>query len=492
MSDESQGNDVGRQAGSAAQTGKETGTETASRAIDPLLRGRFQGSVHPALHAINRSYAFDQRLWKVDIAGSVAHAVMLGRTGILPAASVDNLVAGLALVEAEFQSGLFQDRPEDEDIHMAVERRLTELIGEDARRLHTGRSRNDQVATDLRLYMVQAAKGLQAAVCDVQRGLLALARSDGEALLPFYTHLQRAQPVLLGHVLLAYVEMLEQDRRGLEYLPRECPLGAGAGTGTSYPIDRALTARELGFAGPSPNSLEAVSSRRDAVSFASAMACAATTLSRLGADLVLWCSREFGFARLGDSVSTGSSIMPQKRNPDGAELLRAKAIKVSNAVSNLLELQRGLPLGYSKDLQEDKPALFEAEDTLAEMLAVAEAMLGDLKFDTVAMRAAVDEPSGYMLATEVADWLVRKGCSFRSAHTAVGAMVKLAEKRGVDLRELTDAELAQCHGLLDAGVRDVLTPEAAVAARRAVGGTAPENVRSQIAVWGERLGCSVS
>jgi len=453
----------------------------------PLLRGRFVGGIHPALHAINRSFAFDKRLWKVDIAGSVAHAVMLGRTGILPAASVDNIVAGLRQVEGEFKTGLFQDRPEDEDIHMAVERRLTELIGEDGRRLHTGRSRNDQVATDLRLYLVDASHRLQQQLADVQRVLLSLASDHGMALLPFYTHLQRAQPVLLGHVFLAYIEMLEQDRRGLESLPRECPLGAGAGTGTTFPIDRSLTARELGFAAPSPNSLEAVSSRRDATVFASAMACCATTLSRLGADLVLWCSREFGFARLGDSVSTGSSIMPQKRNPDGAELLRAKAIKVANAVSNLLELQRGLPLGYSKDLQEDKPVLFDAEDTLGEMLAVTEAMLGEVTFDTAAMAAAVNDPSGYLLATEAADWLVRKGCSFRSAHEAVGAMVKLAEGRGVDLVELTDDELSQCHSAFDATVREVLTAEAAVAARSATGGTSPQNVMAQIAVWKQRL-----
>ncbi|MFT7462644.1 MAG: argininosuccinate lyase [Pseudohongiellaceae bacterium] len=471
----------------AKETQQEHEAALGGTAGSPLLRGRFKGGVHPALHAINRSFAFDQRMWKADIAGSVAHAVMLGSTGILSAVSVDNIVAGLRQVEAEFESGLFQDRPEDEDIHMAVERRLTELIGEDGRRLHTARSRNDQVATDLRLYLVGAGARLQSAVVDVQRALVSLASEEGQALLPFYTHLQRAQPVLLGHVLLAYVEMLEQDRRGLESLPRECPLGAGAGTGTTFAIDRALTARELGFAGPSPNSLEAVSSRRDATVFAASMACCATTLSRLGADIVLWCSREFGFARLGDSVSTGSSIMPQKRNPDGAELLRAKAITVSNAVSNLLELQRGLPIGYSKDLQEDKPVLFGAEDTLGEMLAVAEAMLGELTFDTAAMRAAVDDPAGYLLATEAADWLVRKGCSFRSAHEAVGAMVKLAEARGVDLLELTDEELSQCHGAFDASVREVLTPEAAVAARSAVGGTAPKNVAAQIAAWSARL-----
>ena len=458
-----------------------------SPAVDPMLRGRFVGGVHPALHAINRSLDFDIALWAEDIAGSLAHARMLGATGILPAASVERILAGLAAVRAEFEQGLFETRPDDEDVHMAVERRLTELIGEDGKRLHTGRSRNDQVATDLALHLRGAATALRREVSRVQAALVSLARSHGDGLLPFYTHLQRAQPVLLGHVLLAYVELLETDREGLDCAPVHCPLGAGAGTGTSYPIDREATAAELGFAAPTANSLASVSSRQHATRLAGAMAACAVTLSRLGADLVLWCSREFGFARLGDAVSTGSSIMPQKRNPDGAELLRAKAVRVCAAHATLLELQRGLPMGYFKDLQEDKPALFDAERTLHEMLAVAAAMLGDIRFDAARMRAAVDDPAGHLLATEAADWLVVQGVSFREAHGAVGALVRAADARGVGLVDLSDAELAACHPALTAAVRAVLTPEAAVAARRATGGTSPDNVHAQLDAWEARL-----
>ncbi|MFM8980790.1 MAG: argininosuccinate lyase, partial [Planctomycetia bacterium] len=269
--------------------------------------------MHPALDAINRSLPVDRRLWREDLAGSRAHAEMLGATGILPPAAVRRILAGLARIEREWAAGRFVAAPGDEDIHMAIERRLIELVGADGARLHTARSRHDQVATDLRLWLAGACGRLEARVRGVQRALLALARRDGQALMPFYTHLQRAQPVLLGHALLAYVEMLEQDRRGLAYEMRECPLGAGAGAGTTFPIDRRRTARRLGFRAPSPNSLEAVSSRRDATAFLAAAAMLATTLSRLGADLVLWTTREAELARLGDAVSTGSSIMPQKR-----------------------------------------------------------------------------------------------------------------------------------------------------------------------------------
>jgi argininosuccinate lyase len=452
---------------------------------DPL-RGRFAVEVHPALAAVNDSLEVDGRLWAEDIVGSIAHARMLGETGILPRRAVARILKGLQAVAREIAGERFEAREGDEDVHMAVERRLTELIGEDGRRLHTGRSRNDQVATDLRLHLMESSAALRAGVRSVQAALVGLARRDGDAILPFYTHLQRAQPVLLGHVLLAWVEMLEQDRGGLAYEARECPLGAGAGTGTGFPIDRASTARGLGFRAPSPNSLEAVSSRRDATMFAAGMAACATTLSRLGADLVLWSSREFGFVRLGDAVSTGSSIMPQKRNPDGAELLRAKAARVNGALARLLELQRGLPLGYHKDLQEDKPALFDAEDTLALMLDVAEAMLRDLDFDTGAMRAAVTDPSGYVLATEAADWLVRRGVAFRAAHEAVGRLVRAAEARGVALEALDLTDFQAAHPAFDQGVHDALTPEAAVAARVAVGGTAPRNVARQVRRW-ERL-----
>ena len=452
-----------------------------------LVSGRLAGGVHPALDAINRSFDVDRRLWPEDILGSAVHARMLGRAGILPARTVARILRGLRQVAREFADGRFAERPGDEDIHMAVERRLTELIGEDGKRLHTARSRNDQVATDLRLYLGAAAASLADAVRGVQRALVALARRDGDALLPYYSHLQRAQPVLLGHVLLAYVEMLEQDRRGLAYEAEECPLGAGAGTGTSFPIDRAFTAAGLGFARPSPNSLEAVSSRRDATMLVAGMAACATTLSRLGGDLVLWSSREFGFVRLGDAVSTGSSIMPQKRNPDGAELLRAKAARVNGALLRLLELQRGLPLGYHKDLQEDKPALFEAESTLAAMLDVAAAMLRDLTFDRQAMRAAVEAPGGYLLATEAADWLVRRGVSFREAHHAVGRLVRTAEERGMALEALPLEDFRAAHKAFDQSVYRALTPQAAVAARKATGGTAPANVARQIAKWERAL-----
>jgi len=455
---------------------------------EPLLRGRFAAGVHPALHAINRSIEIDRRLWAEDIVGSIAHARMLGDTGILPQRSVRRIVAGLRRVAAEFAEDRFVLAPGDEDIHMAVERRLTELIGEDGKRLHVARSRNDQVATDLRLHLMESSAVMQQAVRELQAVLVELAARDGDAILPFYTHLQRAQPVLLGHVLLAWVEMLEQDRRDLAWEARECPLGAGAGTGTGFPIDRAQVATGLGFAGPSRNSLESVSSRRDASMFCAALAACAITLSRLGADLVLWTSREFGFARLGDAVTTGSSIMPQKRNPDGAELLRAKALRVTGALSRLLELQRGLPLGYFKDLQEDKSALFEAEDTLGEMLAVALAMLGDIRFDRAAMRAAVDEPAGYLLATEAADWLVRRGRPFREAHEAVARLVALAESRGVALEALPLADFRAAHTAFTDEVFGALTPEAAVASRRAVGGTAPANVAREIRRWRRVLG----
>jgi argininosuccinate lyase len=453
-----------------------------------LLRGRFAGGVHPALDRINRSFDVDQRMWVQDVAGSIAHAAMLGAQGIVSKAAARRMVAGLQKVASEFAEGTFEPSPDDEDVHMAVERRLTELIGPDGGRLHTGRSRNDQVATDLRLYLASASESILTRVRQVQRALLALAERDGTNVLPFYTHLQRAQPVLLGHVLLAWIEMLERDLGAAHYELDECPLGAGAGAGTSLPIDRRLTARLLGFKRPSPNSIEAVSSRADAARLVAGFAALAVTLSRLGADLVLWTSREFGFARLGDAVSTGSSIMPQKRNPDGAELLRAKAARVSGALQRLLEVQRGLPLGYFKDLQEDKTALFEAEDALEEMLDVAEAMLGDVTFDAARMRAAAEDPQGHVLATEAADFLVRRGVPFREAHAAVGALVREAEARGVGLQDLPPEVFRRAHRRFDASVLRVLSVDGALRARRAYGGPSPANVRRQIARWGRKLG----
>jgi len=460
---------------------------TAAKTKRGLVAGRLESGLHPALDRINRSYDVDCRMWAQDIAGSIVHATMLGEQGIVSKAAAKRMVRGLQGIAAEFADGTFEPKPSDEDIHMAVERRLTELIGPDGARLHTGRSRNDQVAMDIRLYLAGASESMHLAVRRVQRALLAHAERDGEAVLPFYTHLQRAQPVLLGHVLLAYVEMLERDVRGAAYELDECPLGAGAGAGTSLPIDRRLTAKMLGFKRPSPNSLEAVSSRSDVTRVVAGFAAIAVTLSRLGADLVNWSSREFGFVRLGDTVSTGSSIMPQKRNPDGAELLRAKATRVIGAVSRLYEVQRGLPLGYFKDLQEDKSALFEAEDALEEMIDVAEAMLGDLTFDVARMRAAVEDPSGYLLATEAADFLVRRGVPFREAHGVVGRLVSAAEQAGVGLCGLPLDVFRKEHTRFDQSVYDVLTADGAVRARRVVGGPSPANVRRQVARWRKLL-----
>jgi argininosuccinate lyase len=394
-------------------------------------------------------------------------------------------------VRREFEAGTFRSKPSDEDIHMAVERRLTELIGPDGGRLHTARSRNDQVAADVVLYVERLAWRAADRVTAVKRALVRLARRDGDAILPAYTHLQRAQPMLLGHHLLAYVEILSADRARLASAGGfgfDWPLGSGAATGVAYPIDRRRTARAVGQVLPSPNSLASISTRRTLTEWMAAAAMCAVTLSRLGEDLVLWTSREFGFARLGDAVSTGSSIMPQKRNPDGAELLRAKCARVIGDLVTLLTLQKGLPLGYNKDLQEDKAALFDAEDTLLAMLAVAEAMLSDLRFGRARMRAAVVEPSGYMMATDAADWLAKKGVPFREAHKAVGALVREAERRGVALEALPLDAFRAAHPRFDRTVFRALTPEAAVAARSAVGGTAPKNVEREIARWEETLG----
>ncbi len=474
----------------------ERARRTTKRAGRGLLRGRFEGEVHPSLDAINRSFGVDRRLWCEDVDGSMAHAEMLGACGILEPAAVRRIVRGLRKVHAELAAGTFVAKPTDEDIHMAVERRLTELIGPDGGRLHTARSRNDQVASDVRLHLGRLFEVVFPPLASLQTALVSLAREHGGAILPAYTHLQRGQPVLFGHHLLAYVEMLDRDAWRLAAASSDefpWPLGSGAATGVSYPIDRAKTAEALGgpSARPSANSLDAVSSRDQLTQWVSAAAQCAITLSRLGEDVVLWTSREFGFARLGDAVSTGSSIMPQKRNPDGAELLRAKCARVTGDLMTLLSLQKGLPLGYAKDLQEDKAALFDAEDQLLAMLRVATAMLEDLHPDVERMRAAVDDPTGFLLATEAADWLAKHGVPFREAHRAVGALVREAEERGVALEALPLEAFRAAHPRFDATVYEALTPEAAVAARSSVGGTAPENVAREIRRWERILGMDV-
>jgi argininosuccinate lyase len=462
----------------------------SARGADGLLRGRFEGGVHPELDRVNRSLPVDRRLWREDVDCSIAHARMLGARGIVPRRVASRLVAGLREVARELETGRFRERPEDEDVHMAVERRLTELVGPDGGRLHTARSRNDQVAADLWLYVARLSARAWFAVGELQAALVRLARRDGDALMPAYTHLQRAQPTLLGHHLLAYVEAFA--RHGGRFLattaPGPWPLGAGAATGTPYPVDPRATFREAVGAEAieeviARNSLDAVSSRDGLTQWVCAAAQCAVTLSRLGEDLVLWTSREFGFARLGDAVSTGSSVMPQKRNPDGAELLRAKCARVIGQLTALLTLQKGLPLGYSKDLQEDKAALFDVEDTLFAMLGVARAMVSDVTFDRIRMREAVTDPRSYVLATEAADWLAKKGVPFREAHRAVGRLVREAERQGLALEALPLAAFREAHPLFDRGVYRVLRPEAAVAARRTGGGTSPRNVERELARW---------
>ncbi len=473
----------------AVERSKKRSKKRSTKKGDPL-RGRFSEHTAEALDRINRSYPIDRRLWREDIEGSLAHARMLGAKGILSQASVKRIVKGLLTIHGEFEARTFKACATDEDIHMAVERRLVELIGDDGARLHTGRSRNDQVATDLELYCARAAKRIQDGIRDVQAALVSAATDVDDALVPFYTHMQRAQPIVMAHVLLAYVEMLQRDTDACAYDLNACPLGSGAGAGTTYPIDRAMTAKALGFRGPSRNSLVGVSSRQNLARLLSGFAATATTLSRLGGDIILWTTREFGFARLGDDVSTGSSIMPQKRNPDGAELLRGKASRVIGALQRVFEIQRGLPMGYFKDLQEDKAALFDAEDTLLDMLAVASAMMRSIDFDRVRMEAAVAEPSGYLMATEAADYLVSRGVSFREAHEAVGALVRLAETRDVGLEALDIDDFRRLHRKFDDEVFTVLDPLTAVRRRRAIGGPSPANVRRELARWRKRIASS--
>ena len=452
--------------------------------------GRFSDKPAELMQAINVSISFDRRLAQQDLAGSRAHAAMLRKAGVISSEDEAAIQQGLATIGGEIEAGTFPFREEFEDIHMNVEARLRELIGSVAGRLHTARSRNDQVALDFRMWVREACDRTGGLLQGIQKALIAKAEPHAATLMPGFTHLQPAQPVTFGHHLMAYVEMFGRDAgRFADARARmnESPLGAAALAGSPFPIDRQMTAQALGFDRPTANSLDSVSDRDFALEALAAGAISALHLSRLAEEIVIWSTPQFGFVRLSDAFSTGSSIMPQKRNPDGAELLRAKAARVSGALLRLLELPRGLPIGYHKDLQEDKPALFEAEDTLAEMLDVAAAMLGDVRFDAKRMRAAVEDPSGYLLATEAADWLASRGVPFREAHEAVGRLVREAERRGLALEALPLDVFREAHPRFDRGVFRALTPEAAVSARRAVGGTAPANVERELRRWEKEL-----
>lgn len=451
--------------------------------------GRFAGGPAEIMQRINVSIGFDKRLYAEDIAGSKAHCAMLVRQGILPPEDGDLILEGLDRVQAEIEAGGFPFRDAHEDIHMNVEARLGELIGPAAGRLHTARSRNDQVATDFRLWCRNAIDRLDRQMAGLQAALLDQAERHVATVMPGFTHLQTAQPVTFGHHLMAYVEMIGRDRGRLADCRRrlnECPLGAAALAGTSFPIDRAATAAALGFDRPMRNSLDAVSARDFALELLAAIAINGAHLSRLAEEIVLWCSDGFRFIKLSDAFTTGSSIMPQKRNPDAAELVRAKVGRLAGAFTGLLVVMKGLPLAYSKDMQEDKEPVFEAVDTAELSLAAMTGMVLDMRPDPAAMREAAGR--GFSTATDLADWLVRAvGLPFREAHHATGRIVKLAEERGVALHELPLAAMQEVDPRIDERVFDVLDVDSSVRSRKSFGGTAPENVAAAVAAAREAL-----
>lgn len=440
----------------------------------------------PALKAIHVSIAYDKALWREDIDGSRAHVRMLGKQEILTAEEVQAILEGLDTVQQEIESGEFPFREAYEDIHLNVEQRLTELIGPVAGKLHTGRSRNDQVATDLRLWAMRRAEDLEEGLAELCRALLERAGQELErgTVMPFYTHLQRAQPVLLAHHLHAHVEAFDRDRGRLRDAMRrtgESPLGAGAGSGSGFRIDPWQTASALGFDRPCRNSLDAVAARDFVVEILSALSIRMVHLSRLAEELILWSSQEFGFATLSDAVTTGSSIMPQKRNPDGAELVRGKAGRVFGRLTGLLSTLKALPLAYNKDLQEDKEALFDTVETVLLSQKVLTANILGAEFHSRRMREAIEARQGYANATELADDLAaRRGMPFREAHAAVKALVELARSQGRKLEDLRLEEFQEVAPAADHGVYEALRTDAALARRSAVMGTAPSRVREAL------------
>jgi argininosuccinate lyase len=451
--------------------------------------GRFSASPDALMEAINESISVDQRMAAEDIQGSLVHSDMLAERGIISAPDRDAIHKGLETVHAEIERGGFAFSKALEDIHMNVEARLAELIGPPAGRLHTARSRNDQVALDVRLWVRAAHDRLAEQITGLMRALLDQAERHVATVMPGFTHLQSAQPVTFGHHLMAYVEMLGRDRsraRDSRARLNECPLGAGALAGTSFPIDRHATAKALGFDGPMRNSLDAVSDRDFALEFLSIAAICATHLSRLAEEIVLWVTPQFGFVRLTDRWTTGSSIMPQKRNPDAAELVRGKTGRVVGALVALLTLMKGLPLTYGKDMQEDKQQIFDAADTLELSLAAMTGMIADLT--AVPERMAAAAGVGYATATDLADWLVRTlGIPFRDAHHLTGGLVAEAERRKCGLEELPLDAMQAIEPRIGKPVYDVLGVDNSVRSRVSFGGTAPERVTEQVAWWRARL-----
>lgn len=447
--------------------------------------GRFSRGPAAIMEEINASIDIDKRLWREDIEGSKAHSAMLSAAGVISTEDMRAIHDGLDRIAGEIERGEFEFSAVLEDIHMNIEARLKTLIGEPAGRLHTARSRNDQVATDFRLWTRRACDDIGLALTDLMRALAEKAEIHAGDVMPGFTHLQTAQPITFGHHLMAYVEMFARDAgRFTDARKRmnENPLGAAALAGTSFPIDREMTAKALGFDRPCANSLDAVSARDFALELLSASSICATHLSRLAEEIVLWTSPHFGFVKLSDAFSTGSSIMPQKRNPDAAELVRAKAGRITASLNNLLVVMKGLPLAYSKDMQEDKAATFEGVDALALALAAMAGMARDMEPNPEAMAEAAGR--GYSTATDIADWLVRiLNMPFRDAHHVTGAVVAIAEKKGVSLDALSLADMQSIEPRLTEDVLSVLNPAASAASRTSYGGAAPDNVKAQAARW---------
>ncbi len=452
--------------------------------------GRFAEGPSAIMREINASIPFDKALWRQDIAASKAHVAMLGAQGIVTPADAASIADGLDQVAAEYEKDGVPEDWDLEDIHMTTESRLAELVGPVAGRLHTARSRNDQVATDFRLWVREAMEQVDAGLEQLQRALVARADEHAASIMPGFTHLQIAQPVTLGHHLMAYYEMIRRDRsRFADARARlnESPLGSAALAGTGFPIDRDMTAHALGFDGPTRNSLDAVSDRDFALDYLMAAAQCSLHLSRLAEEFIIWASQPFGFVRLPDALSTGSSIMPQKKNPDAAELVRGHAGRIIGCTTALMVTMKGLPLAYSKDMQDDKPPVFEAASLLALSIAAMTGMVADSSFRTDRMRQAAE--LGYATATDLADWLVREAdIPFREAHHITGAAVKLAESKGVALDALSLEELQAIDPRVDERVFAALSVDASVASRSSYGGTAPERVREQVAHARRMLG----
>jgi argininosuccinate lyase len=461
----------------------------SDKTSNQMWGGRFAAGPDAIMEAINASIGFDKRLAAQDIAGSRAHAAMLAAQGIITDSDAKAIREGLLTVLSEIESGDFTFSTALEDIHMNVEARLKEVIGEPAGRLHTGRSRNDQVATDFRLWVRDQLDAAESGLLALIRALLGQAEQGAEWVMPGFTHLQTAQPVTWGHHMMAYVEMFGRDLsrvRDARARMNESPLGAAALAGTGFPIDRHMTAEALGFDRPMGNSLDAVSARDFALEFLSVASISAMHLSRFAEELVIWSSAQFRFVTLSDRFSTGSSIMPQKKNPDAAELIRAKIGRIFGANVALMMVMKGLPLAYSKDMQEDKEQVFDAADNWMLALAAMEGMVRDMSANTPALEAAAAH--GFSTATDLADWLVREtGLPFRDAHHVTGSLVAKAEARGCDLPDLSLEEMQEVHGNIDASVYDVLGVHNSVRSRMSYGGTAPQRVREQIATWKERL-----